>query len=289
MPHVVLVDRHHVEAAVPEAPEAALIASSVDDARVVQLALHLEDHGQAVGDEVDSADPCSAAPQIDLATELREAGSPQDLHHSRFESAGRGDVVHAADREDLTHHADPRSTPLSELVQHAVQRCTADKVHRPRRVDHSLHALDPPRKLGSSPTPPGDLEQGTSGHHRGHPPMRHQVVGREQHALVAGELPFGPPNVASPPVDLPRLERVAGDAEPRKGCGARECGTRSTIENRGHRALLERDGGTSESDDSGCGLLPASARHQPAPSGAGDLKLMRSDHTVLVRRQPSNV
>ncbi len=82
MPYVLLIDRDHVEAALPEPSEPQRVVPFVDDARVIELALHLEDDGKVVGCEVDAPDPARVVPQIDLATEGRQAGALEDLHHS---------------------------------------------------------------------------------------------------------------------------------------------------------------------------------------------------------------
>ena len=79
MPHELLIDLDHLEPAGREPSEARSVVSPVDDARVVQLALHLEDDGKVVGSEVDTTDPASASPRSTWRRNGGSARAPQDL------------------------------------------------------------------------------------------------------------------------------------------------------------------------------------------------------------------
>jgi hypothetical protein len=59
--------------------EAGSVQPSIHDAGVVELALHLQDQWQALGEEVDPADPRDVVAEVDLTAERREARSPEDL------------------------------------------------------------------------------------------------------------------------------------------------------------------------------------------------------------------
>ncbi len=103
---------------------------------------------------------------------------------------------------------------------------------------------------------------------------------------MASEVALHATHVSADAVDLPRLELISGDPEPRKGRRTREGGTWPTIQHGSDGALLQGRWCPDEPEHPRGHPFPASTPDQPAAGVGRQLReLVDREQTVLCCRQ----
>ncbi len=153
------------------------ISGPVDTGRVVEVALHLDDHPELSIAEVDAADPAVVVAHVDLTFESFLAGVPEERYHPVLEPALDRSVTGATlEREPPDGGGASRTTTTGEGGDVLVQLPDLQEVPS----EHALAGEVEPLPV----EPTGEVADGAQRRRHRDPSQVDDVVRAEAHARV---------------------------------------------------------------------------------------------------------